>query len=94
MAAPRQQPAYDDQEELLRFAFVDPLSDEPQVYPPSETFEQIHERITGMFLETSLFGNAYSDLDVSAASTEGRVFKLDYRLQNIYTAQFFHCTLD
>ncbi len=77
---------FQNQEELLRFAFVDGLIDEQQIYPPSETFEQIHKRINEMFLEASLFKNAYSDLEILEGSLEGDVFKLDYRLGKTYTA--------
>jgi hypothetical protein len=69
--------------------YVDELIDEPQIYPPSETIEEIHDRIEEVFLEASLFKNAYADLDILDGSLEGHIFKLDYRLKRDYRAHAY-----
>ena len=76
--------------ELLKHAFVEKVvADVPQQYPDSKTIQQISERINEYFLDTSLFENAYSKMEILECSLNGNLFELTYKLGKIYKAHAY-----
>ncbi|MDA2925983.1 SAF domain-containing protein [Acidobacteria bacterium AH-259-G07] len=91
---------YDKDLELLRFAFLPRLWSAPgmnelimedgQIYPSSNSIDEVEQRIREYVIDASLFKDAYEKLKILKDSfLEEHVFELEYRLGKIYKAHAY-----